>query len=1215
MQTVPSLVGTSTAIAAAASGLVFGQSINPSDTFDHEIPIRTRAKGRGHKRAISVDEALSTPLSSLSRLSILPSRRPVTSCAAAATASGGCELHAVAGPGRRQSSRPPISLRQRPQPLQVTASNTSSRYPSLGGDGWSLIPHSSIQEEPKESTASTNSWFRRLSLRPLSQQESSRSSTLADSTSFTLSHGSGASILPGSISTSKPPAPNKLVKRSISKQKRAEEGPDRNSKGQLPILRRPATSHQRSATLQQFRADIDVACSTPHPKYSFDEPLRPEELLGASPIQGVDQSLRNRRAATRFGWTSFFHTKTSEIEPKAKTHRRIGSQGDAASRGKGNVPKRINPAPSLSHSAGAYLVKPRMVSPPSTVSGSFVSRHAAEGIGGGGRRPKDGMDFPPHFEAAAEADPAASTRSRRSFSCSFSHTPNWPSSRRTSTSTSLRRSNQTATPQDCGSDQQRYVSAAPLAAGGARSAVGRGPLENGLTDVKSPPTLVSHHHHHHHQQQQQHIGLALALDSTAAVPRPARRRNASSPPAPPSNLPGLYADSSRLAASPAIGRGASYSMRSNHQPSGSTSSSSAGAAVLQRRGSHYEKFLALDGLRGDARDLNSGDEYDTDHRSDAIFDSVYTTGSGRVRAVETPLESLYDDSPPRTGGIKKPKRSSIQELLDHTWNENSKIMEEDEMSATPSRAARTHQHRRELKDDARLGSELSAPSHPRRDAQIDGGRSCLNEDSDEDWTRDENDALFTTWLSPSNGNSLRSKNGSINPNVRLALASIEGNSLTGSRPGILVRGESSLSSLFDWSEPSAHDKLNSHGGALRPQTAYDKEHGDPRGGRSVVRKGPVPMHVRSQSVPIVNERVEDAKIPGSKYSTWGLGAKGVSEDWDEDFDFAGDNNGQGDKENHDVFAVPESIRASQPSVRAHSGQIREFSLLVNDLKRLCRHGRELNMLDGDQKTLWKEAEGIIALASPDEDQTHLQDDDEDDDDDHSGSSVYMDAFELSNSLPAEEKRIEMPAGILKSAVLERNEPVMSKTAVVRERPSPRRRSVFSSEDDVFGPNWPLTDERPRSNRTSRPRTPENLTTKPQLDVNVVVRSVVETMQNRYLTPTTETSSARDPQKSYNATNRMHFDTNSLKALVRRAGELRDILADMIRQADQLTQSPVCTPRHERNIDSSPAFTRVFDDPGSSPARRSVRTRDTFEYSPGSASPSNMGRRVPLMTVN
>ncbi|KAG5960330.1 hypothetical protein E4U58_004671 [Claviceps cyperi] len=1207
MQTVPSLVGTSTAIAAAASGLVFGQSINPNDTFDHEIPIRTRAKGRGHKRAISVDEALPTPFSSLSRLSILPSRRPVTSCAAAATASGGCELHAVAGPARRHSSRPPLSLRQRPQPLQVTPSNTSSRYPSLGGDGWSLMPHSSTQEEPKESSASTNSWFRRLSLRPLSQQESSRSSTLADSTSFTFSHGSCSSILPGSVSTSKPPAPNKLVKRSISKQKRAEVGPDRNSKGQLPTLRRPATSHQRSATLQQLRADIDVACSTPHPKYSFDKPLRPEELLGASPIQDVDQSLRNRRAPTRFGWTSFFHTKTCEIELKAKTLGRIGSQGDAASRRKGNVSKRIYSAPSLSHSAGAYLVKPRMVSPPLTVSGSSVSRHAAEGIDSGGRRPKSSTDFPPHFRAVAEADPAASTRSRRSFSCSFSHTPNWPSSRRTSTSTSLRRSNRAATPQECGSDQQRYVSATPLAAGGARSGVGRGPLENGLTDVKSPPTPVSHHHH-------QHIGLALALDSTAAVPRSTRRRNASSPPAPPSNLPGLYSDSSRLAASPAIGHGASYSMRSNHRPSGSTLSSPAGAAVLQRRGSHYERFLASDGLCGDARDLNSGDEYDTDHKSDAIFDSVYTTSSGRVRAVETPLESLYDDSPPRTGGIKKPKRSSIQELLDHTWNENSKIMEEDEMSATPGRAARTHhQHGREPKDDARLGFESSAPSEPRREVQLDGGRSSLNEDSDEDWTRDENDALFTAWLSPSNGNSLRSKNGSINPNVRLALASIEGNSSTDSRPGFLARGESSLSSLFDWSEPSAHDKLNPHGGALRPQTAYDKEHGDPRGGRSIVRKGPVPMHVRSQSVPIVHERVEDAKLPGSKYSTWGLGAKGVSEDWDEDFDFAGDNNGQGDKENHDVFAVPESIRASQPSVKAHSGQIREFSLLVNDLKRLCRHGRELNMLDGDQKTLWKEAEGIIALASPDEDQTHLRDDD---DDDHSGSSVYMDAFELSSSLSVEEKRIEMPVGILKSAVLERNEPVMSKTAVVRERPSPRRRSVFASEDDVFGPNWPLTDERPRSNRPpSQPRTPENRTTKPQLDVNVVVRSVVETMQNRYLTPTTETSSARDPQKSYNATNRMHFDTNSLKALVRRAGELRDTLADMIRQADQLTQSPMCTPRHERNIDSSPAFTRVFDDPGSSPGRRSVRTRDTFEYSPGSSSPSNMGRRVPLMTVN
>src|SRR5207244_2600200 len=88
----------------------------------------------------------------------------------------------------------------------------------------------------------------------------------------------------------------------------------------------------------------------------------------------------------------------------------------------------------------------------------------------------------------------------------------------------------------------------------------------------------------------------------------------------------------------------------------------------------------------DGRDLVSGDEDDTDFKSDTLFDSLRTIGSGRVRAVETPLESVYDESPPSTGGNKRSKRLSIQEILDRTWDEDSKIMEEDETNLTPVRA-------------------------------------------------------------------------------------------------------------------------------------------------------------------------------------------------------------------------------------------------------------------------------------------------------------------------------------------------------------------------------------------------------------------------------------------------------------------------------------------------------------------------------------------------
>ncbi|KAG6032566.1 hypothetical protein E4U41_007208 [Claviceps citrina] len=1156
MQTVPSLVGTGTAIAAAASGLVFGLPADQSHTTEYDIPTTVREGVRGHKRTVSIDQVLPKHSASSSTISPPPSRRPATSWAV--TRSIGSEIDAVAG-SVRQTGRPPLSRRHRPKNLQVSPSSSSSRHPSLVGDHWKLLPSPAITEEFKESSTWTNSWFRRLSNRPSSQHGGAGSCILADSTSSTVSHGSTAPVRPRSGSVLKPLSPNKLVKRSISRPKQAEGGPSCSPKGQLPSLRRPATSHQRSATLQQLRAELDVAGSSPHPKYSFDEPVPPEELLGASPIEDVDLSPRTRRATRKLGWASFFHVKTGQAEARKNSHGRLGSYSDVVFGDRGIVLKRLHPGNRLSRSAGAHLVKPRMVSASSTVSGSLVSCHLEEGDAGGkGRRLGDGMDSPPQFEVAPGV--ASSARPRRSFSCSFSHPTDWTS--KGTAAGSLRRSNRGAIPHERrGSDNQRHMSAP------AGSSL--------LTHTHSTVGLVHHH-----------IDHASALDSSAAaLPGPAPQRTAAPSPPSPSSPP-----------SPLSHVPASHLMRLS-QPSGS-STSSASAAASQPRGSHYERFFALGRLDGEARDLNSGDEDDTDFRSDVLFDSLRTIGSGRLRAVETPLESVYDESPPSTGGNKKSKRSSIRDILDRTWNEDGgRIMEEDECSATPVRAGQRPFH-----------TEPS-PSPRTRQITSDVGRFSLHDDFDEDWTRDEDDASSHALPSPSRNNILHSNGANINPNVRLALANIGGNSGTVPKKIGLVRSERSLGNLFDWSEPSAHDKRNPAGGGPRPHTAYGKQLGDSRGGRSVMRKGPVPTHVRSQSVPVVHEGTEDSKLMGPKYSTWGLGTKTVSEDWDEDFDFAGDNNGPGGMGSRNLFAVPESIRASQPSVKAHSGQIREFSLLVNDLKRLCRHGRELNMLNGDRKSVWKEAEGIIALASPDEDHVH--------DDDQSGSSVYVDAPEL-NGPRKEEERVDLPAEI-PDAVLERNEPAMSKTAVVRERQSPRRKSVLSPDDDRYGSSWPLTDERPRPNRPSRPRTPENRPTNKLQDVNVVVRSVVETMQNRSMTRTGDSSSTHNPPKRYNATNRMHFDTNSLKALVRRAGELRDTLSDMIRKADQLTQSPVCTPRHERRLDSSPAFTRVFDNPGSSPARRSVRTRGSSNAlldhpSPESSSPSNMSRRVPLMTV-
>jgi hypothetical protein len=223
------------------------------------------------------------------------------------------------------------------------------------------------------------------------------------------------------------------------------------------------------------------------------------------------------------------------------------------------------------------------------------------------------------------------------------------------------------------------------------------------------------------------------------------------------------------------------------------------------------------------------------------------------------------------------------------------------------------------------------------------------------------------------------------------------------------------------------------------------------------------------------------------------------------------------------------------------------------------------------------------------------------------SSFTSDAFDIGDRLDEcfDSKSIEKI-----EAAFDGRESTMSKTAVVRERHSSRRRSVFSPDDDIFGGGLPTAADTPKSDRPSRPHTPENRYQKSQ-DGTSTMRSMMETMQHKPVPGSL-------PHVSH-ANNRVHFDTNSLKSLVKRAGDLRDALSDLVRRADQLTSSPARTPLRERHLDSSPAFTRVFDEPGSSPPRRVGRSRGATPMvdtaSPENSPSSTLARQLQLMTVN
>ena len=967
-----------------------------------------------------------------------------------------------------------------------------------------------IAESSRDSLSSNGSWMRRLSIRPLSQHGSPRSSVFLDSHSIAFSHGSGAPILSPTGTAAPNLPPNKLVKRTPSFQYVERELlSQRRSRPHLPTLRRPATSHQRSATLNnQLQADLDLRSPPSPSEFSF---RAPDNLPAPNQIP---------QTSAKAAWISFFHSRTANLNFRVST----GRASDFSQYSRNPPAKRI--CPESDQKRRVHLIKPSLVSVRSerldlpTLQADEEEQDAEVPFG----ERQQGID------SADEATPTK--RARRSLSMTFSSASNWVSR----TSGSIRRPKRGAEQMD---GNKRHVSD-PV---GGRHQRGADTTHYVPGDPTIPPNAL--------EQQ------GSALDSAAlGTQHPSRKRNISTPLPPLSRLSTFQVDLSRLGSA---GGASSHPLRSN-QPSGSSSSS---MAMSQFKSTHNDKTSMRESSEADTRDFVSGDDDDTDFKSDTMFDSIRTGASGRVRAVESPLESMYDESPPSTAGNGKTKRLSIQEILGKAWDEDNKIMEEDEGLSTPIHA--THLDGDASHVDMRLGLQpspegLSLPSK-------EFGRLSLDDDFDDDWAKDD-DIPWNPLSPPSKANLVTSR--TVNPNVRLALANISGNGLadTSSSDG---QTERPLSTLFDWSEPSLHEKYDTDGQSLRPRTAYAKEM-DSRGGRSVIRKGPTPTHVRSQSVPVVHDVPEDAKAAGSKYGTWGLGTKTISEDWGDDFEFNSGGASSNDKGNQDLFPVPESIRATQPSVKAHSGQIRELSLLVNDLKRLCRHGREMEMLDGPQKGLWKEAEGIIALASPDDED---EDGDKPHNEDHeTTSSIDFDNFEAGERMLDGES--DAASLEILDAALEGREPVMSRTAVVRERQSPRRRSVFSPDDDIFGGNWPTPEANVHSNRSSRPRTPDSRITKSN-DVNGVVRSMVEAVQLK--------SASGASHGSGSHKNKMHFDTNSLKALVKRAGDLRDLLSDIVRRADQLTQSPARTPRRERHQESSPAFTRVFDDPASSPPRR------------------------------
>ncbi|KAI0911991.1 hypothetical protein F4823DRAFT_583503 [Ustulina deusta] len=972
--------------------------------------------------------------------------------------------------------------------------------------------------------------MRRLSIRPLSQHGSLRSSIGPDSPSI-FSFGSAAPILSSSRDSPSQLPPNKLVKRAPGTDTADTGFPKRRGSRAQMTLRRPATSHQRSATLQH---QLNAEELPPLPKFSSDRNHRPRaKTVGTHQEKPVPGLVGNERSR----WKSFWHARLSNITIKTTPLR--GGDGSSPPLG-----RRVRL--DQQHTEQVYLVTP-----------NNIIMNKAEDTANGVLHKSDSTshtnikDSPGTSEKEPDStEVTPSKQPKRSISMQFSSPTNWIS--RTGSLRRRKRGSETTT------GGKRHVSA---------------PIAEDKDQTQNCKSINS-------DKIRKGAQVSQAEADLAAIFRPPETK-----PGPPSPLPPL----SRLS---------SFHLDTNGQDSSSSSvladipdEAIMSHSVSSRVNSNASHTRTLDrastvGSSEYHRGFTSGDDDDTDFKTDTPFDSFRTVASGRKQGPDSPLESMFDDSPPSTAGNStKPKRLSIQEILGPSFDGGNRIMEEDESVSTPIRGTYEEFEARfraaSIEDDDKIVNGSMAPDFP---IDRDYTRLSLDDDDDLGWAR-EDETEFYNHLSPPS--SMNSQRGS--PKFRRTLGRINGNSKRDVH--FDSANERPRSTVFDWTEPPVHDKREKNGYLHRPKTVHGKQELDLRGGRSANRKSFVATHVRSQSVPVVPDPTEAAKS-APKFGTWGLGQKNVSEDWDDDFEFEEDTvsaTGPTGKRNENQFSmfVPASIQATQPTVKAHSGQIRELSLLVNDLKRLCRLGREMNISVGSSAKLWHEAEGIIALASPDEDTEGATD------------TETADDFD---STTVDERFIEH--GFDGASLEVRENPGH------RDPPSSKRRSVFSPDDDIFG-TWDNTNEEVS---IERPKTPENPIREPRS--TSVARSVMESMRKHRTTFDVDADDNDDDNINKHSNGKMNFDTNSLKELVKRAGDLRDSLSELVRREDHITGSPARTPKHTRP-DGSPAFTRVFDEPTSSPTRRVSHSpnKPVLGSTSVGTSPSNgISRRMHMMIV-
>ena len=973
-----------------------------------------------------------------------------------------------------------------------------------------------------------SAWRRPRSLLHLSTTSTSTTPP-PGSPSVTHSNGSTVPMLPIHFEFNGNSMPrNKLVKRSSSQ--RALQG----SSTMYSTLRRPATSHQRSATLQQHF--LEGGNRTPEYSRRAGTPLNDlEEDLYP---QGEEEDKSNAAESSDCDWRPFFRRQVRKVR-----------QDD---------PPRKRRSSFVIHRNEAYrVITPSANDVPTLILGGSVSTQSSDDSMAGPDLPMDDDPQPispavfdsersqalgsPEQNLEVDAEPKA----RRSFSLGGMFSTPSPTSWRMPRSGSLRKSS-LFTP----STSSRRVFSAPQRPKTQGSFDGslEGPKMSGQRKLHSTEqtfktrSSFGDHYNRHHQapntppSPHTHRLSAFEFELPGAAPLypevaprspPDASRGHSSPLSPPSLSP----------------RGSNRVRNQSHRPSGVPSDL---ASTL------------IDSENENSR-LLSGDEDDQDERSDTIYDSTRTgaTGSSHSALKRPAIETIFDES-----------LTINDQLSTSIIGQNTKA----------DRPIQSVERPDSSKVSASCKEEASPAAVPTFKQSETGPTPTTQVTIDFGTAMDQPDALDET------NEDWDVETPQTPPSLRLSGARKDLRSISNVPPPVpqitqamqqlevseRAKNQDPGPDLPKWLKISDVEKGEA---SARPKTMSEKHVQDFRGSRLSVRRGTNTMHLRSQSVPVSTNSVDHRHTSNTaKLEAWVLGSKGVSEEWDDDFPEEEDDQPSkpaftaahtNHASNASTILVPRSIMERQASVHGQFGHVKELTLLVEELKKLQEQASAQGIMEGQSAELWKEAEGIINLATVD--------DDRDSPPTRSPRSPSFD-FDLSDEESPQSTRRKQPnAHVLKESQHGTTETKSASTTP--SRPSP----------DLANLTPPASTSRPRKESAAK------------------AKSVLENIyQHRSPHSSPLLHATATPEK-------LPFDTTSLRDLVTRAGVITRALKEVVRRAEESSRNtpdvPPTPPPKDPLPRPDPAFSKIFDQrPPSPPAPTTVPIHSPAPASRSSASP-------------